>query len=262
MLSCDQLVEGVHVESGTSARAMARKLLRRSLSDLAAAGASPWAASWTIAAPADRPLAWLKRLARAFVEEAAAFGCSVIGGDLSRAPALVLSCTLLGREGSRPAPGRGGARPGHWLVVTGRLGDAVRSGRHLRPEPRLVEGRILLERYRAAAMMDLSDGLAADLPRLCAASGVGAVVQLDAIPLAPPLRHDEAGWRSALGEGEDYELLAALRPAEARRALADPVLRRAGLHVIGDVVAGAGVRWEVDGRAIDPGAAGWSHDWR
>lgn len=260
-LSTDQLVEGVHVEAGTPPAVMARKLLRRSLSDLAAAGATPWAVAWNVAVPAETPLRWLKKLARAFVAEAELFGCSVIGGDLTQAAATVLSCTVIGRECSHRAPGRGGARPGEWLVVTGRLGDAVRSRRHLLPEPRLIEGRVLVERYFATAMIDLSDGLAADLPRLLAASGVGARVQLDALPLARRLEHDLDGWRSALGEGEDYELLASLRPAHARRALEDPVLRRAGLHVIGDVVAGQDLVWEVDGQPIDPGATGWSYRW-
>ena len=260
-LSTDQLVEGVHVEAGASPVVMARKLLRRSLSDLAAAGASPWAVAWNIAAPSDKPLRWLKRLAKAFVAEAELFGCSVIGGDLSQAGEVVLSCTVIGRECSHRAPGRAGARAGDWLLVTGRLGDAVCSGRHLCPEPRLVEGRVLVERYFANAMIDLSDGLAADLPRLLDASGVGARVELDALPLAKRLGHDLEGWRSALGEGEDYELLASLRPVLARRALEDPVLRRAGVHVIGDVVEGKGARYEVDGEEVDPGADGWRYDW-
>lgn len=260
-LSTDQLVAGVHVAADARPGVMARKLLRRSLSDLAAAGATPWAVSWTVAAPPATSLGWLKRLARAFLDEAALFECSVIGGDLSRAAQLVLGCTVIGREGRRPAPGRGGARPGDWLLVTGRLGDAVRSGRHLLPEPRLTEGRALVDRYRAHALMDLSDGLAADLPRMTAASGVGAVVELDALPLARGLAHDRDGWSLAVGEGEDYELLACLPPAEARRALNDPLLRRTGLHVIGDVVEGSGLRWEVDGAEVELDAAGWEYDW-
>ncbi|MBC8329020.1 MAG: hypothetical protein H8E31_09765 [Planctomycetes bacterium] len=90
---------------------------------------------------------------------------------------------------------------------------------------------------------------------------MGARAQRAALPLARRLEHDLDGRRVALGEGEDYELLASLRPAHARRALEDPVLRRAGLHVIGDVVAGQDLVWEVDGQPIDPGATGWSYRW-
>jgi len=262
VLTTDQVVEGVHAAPGTPPARLAGKLLRRTLSDLAAAGASPWAVSWTVTVPPERSPNWLRSLVRAFVREAGLFGAAVVGGDLSTGPAVVLGCTALGRQGRRRPPGRGGARPGQWLCVTGRLGGAVRSGRHLHPEPRLTEGRLLVERYRAAAMMDLSDGLARDLPRLLAASEVGAVVELDALPLTQGLQHDPQGWSAAVGEGEDYELLVALEPDLARRAIHDPVLRRTGFHVIGEVVAGSRLRWQVDGRDRELDLApGWEHRW-
>ena len=153
-------------------------------------------------------------------------------------------------------------------MVTGRLGDAVSSGRHLLPEPRLTEGRLLVESYRARAMIDLSDGLSKDLERMCAASACGAVVELSKLPLARRLRHQADGWSSALGEGEDYELLVALRPAEAKRALVDPVLTRAGIHEIGRIVRFNGGRgnkrivWNVDGENMDIRVAGWEHQWK
>lgn len=258
----DQLVEGIHVAEGTPAPKMARKLLRRTLSDLAAAGARPWAATWTVAAPGDRGDRWMTGLIRAFLEEAGQFGCSVVGGDLSQAETVVLSCSALGRMGTLRAPGRAGAKPGDWLLVTGRLGGAVKSGRHFLPEPRLAEGRLLAARYRAHAMMDLSDGLAADLPRLLAASEVGAVVELDALPLASPLQHNVQGWRAGVSEGEDYELLATLSKRQARRALEDPLLRRSGLHVIGECVASKkGLIWQAFGKAIAAPGKGWHHHW-
>lgn len=262
VLTCDQVVRGIHVEEDASPSQIARKLLRRTLSDIAAAGATPWIVNWTIAAPTDLPLAWLKRLARAFLAEADLFGAAVIGGDVSASAELVCSCTAIGREGRRPAPGRSGAKPGQWLAVTGRLGNAVRSGKHLRPEPRLVEGRILVERYHATALMDLSDGLARDLPRLLAASKVGASIDLDAIPLDRALSHNKRGWQSAVAEGEDYELLAVLRPEFAKRAFFDPVLKRTGLHVIGELVPTPGIRWQVNGEVIDLPVSGWSHGWQ
>lgn len=257
----DQLVEGVHVRRGCPPATMARKLLRRTLSDIAAAGATPWAALWTVAAPARRGRAWMQRLARAFLAEAAQFGVSVVGGDLSNAPAVVLSCTLLGLEGARAAPGRGGARPGDRLLVTGRLGLAVASGRHLRPQPRLEEGRLLVQRYHARALMDISDGLAADLPRLLRRSGVGARVDLMALPLQPGLRPDRGGWRHALCDGEDYELLAALAPEAAARARLDPWLARTGIRDIGVVQPGRRLIWTSGGAPLPLRLRGWEHRW-
>ena len=262
LVSCDQVAAGVHAPEGTPLSALARKLLRRSASDLAAAGARPWACCWTLAAPTRTSGGELAAAARAFLDEAHAFGFAVFGGDLTTAPCTVLTATVCGRPGPRPAPGRGGARPGDVLVVTGRLGGAVRSGRHLLPEPRLAAGARLVA-LGAHALMDLSDGLARDLPRLLEAGGVGAVVDLDALPLAPDLAglSRDRALAAAVGEGEDYELLAALSPRAASRALDDPVLAATGLTRIGRVVAAPGLGWRLDGRAVPAPAAGWEHRW-
>jgi len=257
----DQLALGVHARAGVSPEILACKLLRRSLSDVAAAGARPWALSWTLAAPRATSAAWLQRLARAFLREAEHFGLPVAGGDCSTARALVLTCTILGLAPRGGAPGRGGARPGDLLLVTGRLGGAVSSGRHLLPQPRLREGERLAERYRASAMMDLSDGLARDLPRLLARSRAGARVHLDRLPLAGELRGVPGAVERALGEGEDYELLAALAPAQAARALRDPLLRRCGITPIGEVTRPPRLQWLRAGRPARVRARGYEHAW-
>jgi len=262
VVTCDQVIEGLHAARGTAPLLLGRKLVGRTLSDLAAAGALPWVLFWTAAVPRTRSSAWVRRLARGFLAEAARFQVPVAGGDLSHAGTVVLTCTAIGREGRRPMPGRHGARPGDLLCVTGRLGNAVRSGRHLRPRPRLEEGRRLVERFRAHAMMDLSDGLAADLPRLLRASGVGARIDLEALPLAPGVEPGIRGWRTALEEGEDYELLAALSGPQARKAGLDPVLRRTGLTPIGEVLAsGMGLLWMDRGRARSF-SGGWRYRWK
>jgi thiamine-monophosphate kinase len=257
----DQVALGVHARRDATPEQLARKLLRRCLSDLAAAGAQPWAATWTLAAPPRTPFPFLTRLARAFLREARAFDLPVVGGDVSGAGALVLTASLLGLEARGGTPGRGGARAGDLLCVTGALGAAVSSGRHLRPVPRLAEGRRLAERYRVHAMMDLSDGLARDLPRLLTRSGVGAEVELDALPRARGTPAGARGIASMVGEGEDYELLAALAPQQAARALKDPLLRRCGFTVIGRVRAGRGLRCRLDGRRVSLPVAGWEHAW-
>lgn len=252
----------MHVEPGAPPGVLARKLVGRTLSDLAAAGATPWALSWTAAVPATQSREWMRRLARAMLGQAAQYGAPIVGGDLSTADAIVLSCSALGRTGSARPPGRRGARSGDVLAVTGRLGGAVTSGRHLRPEPRLQEGRRLAERYEVHAMMDLSDGLARDLPRLLEASQRGAEVDLDALPLSRGIEADRKGFEQAVGEGEDYELLAAMPAADWERARKDPVLRRCGIRAIGKVVgARHGLKWLQAGRSVRLDATGWEHGW-
>lgn len=261
MWTTDQLALGIHARAGVSPEVLACKLLRRSLSDVAAAGAKPWALTWTLAAPRATRTAWLKRLARALLTEAEHFGLPVVGGDCSGARALVLTCSILGLEPRRGTPGRGGARPGDRLLVTGRLGGAVQSGRHLLPQPRLQEGARLVERYGARAMMDLSDGLVRDLPRLLARSEAGARVHLERLPLALELLGARDAVERALSEGEDYELLAALPPAQAARALRDPLLRRCGLTAIGEITRSRRLQWLRAGRPVRIRARGYEHAW-
>ncbi len=265
-ISTDQVVLGVHLAEDARPGAIARKLVRRSLSDLAAAGARPWACLWTVAAPANLELKWMKRLSRAFINEAGRFGMSVIGGDLSNAKQLVCSCTVIGLESRVRTPGRSGAKRGHRLLVSGRLGAAVESGRHLNPEPRLTEGRLLVESYRARAMMDLSDGLAKDLQRLCEASQCCAEVDLSCLPLARRLKKRSDAFESALFEGEDYELLVVLRASDAKRALNDPILNRTGLTDIGRIRSlgeqKPGISWLSNGQAREFSGKGWGHSWQ
>lgn len=223
--SVDAFVEGSHFTSDTPPRDIAAKAIRASLSDLAASGCR---ARWILlAASIRRGLgeAWARDFADALAEEAAAFDATIIGGDtVSSNRQTFVAVTVAGE----PMPGgpvlRSGARPGDVFAVTGGLGGSLR-GRHLRPEPRFAEMEALLAfgdrelsggRFVAAAM-DISDGLALDLSRLCRESGVGAVVEAGRVPLADAARAAaEASGKSplahALGDGEDFELLVALDP--------------------------------------------------
>lgn len=257
----DQVIAGCHLEKDAPPEAYARKLLRRTLSDLAAAGATPWAVSWTLAIPETWTATAIQRLARTFLAEAESFGTPVIGGDCSQAETVVLTCTALGLT-AKKVPGRAGARPGDCLLVTGQLGDAVRSGRHAMPEPRIAQGKRLVERYAPHAMMDLSDGLARDLPRILQASDVGATVRLEDLPLASGLTPGRPAWESAVGEGEDYELLVALSPRQAAAALLDRSLRKVGLTAIGVIEAEGGLRYTEQGQARRLKSRGWEVRWK
>ncbi|MFV1996290.1 MAG: thiamine-monophosphate kinase, partial [Verrucomicrobiales bacterium] len=143
---------------------------------------------------------------------------------------------------------RSGGKPGDVLLVTGRLGGALRSGRHLRFDPRLEQGRWLTGAVPVHAMMDLSDGLARDLPRLARASGVGFELDAGAVP-----RHRGCSLAQALGEGEDYELLLAVaaRSAGKLEALWRRRFPRLALTRIGRLVADVGEGSDLEG--------GWDH---
>ena len=196
----DSLVEGVHFRlDWISWRDLGFRAAAVNLSDLAASGAEPEGLVVTLAAPGVTELDDVLELYEGLREA----GVPVVGGDTSAAQQLVLTVTALGR--SDRVPGRGGARPGDALVVTGPLGAAgaaFREQRYVRPPLRLVEGRHLAR--TAHAMLDLSDGLAVDAGHIAARSGCKLVIELERVPLA-----DGATVRD-LGFGEEYELLAAM----------------------------------------------------
>jgi thiamine-monophosphate kinase len=205
LFKTDVVVEGVHFLKSSPPAAVGWKAAARAVSDIAAMGGRPTHAVVTVVAPGETPVAWLRAAYRGLVRCAKAYGMSLVGGETSGAPSgapIMLNVTLLGEV----APGRcllrSGARPGDALFVTGRLGGSLASGRHLRFQPRLAEAEWLARHFRPTAMMDLSDGLGQDLPRLAAASGVGWEVNLERIP-----RHRGCSTAQALGDGEDFELL-------------------------------------------------------
>jgi len=247
----DVLLEGVHFRlEWTSWRDLGYKAAAVNLSDLAALGAEPRALLVSFAAPGDTEAARVVELYEGLNEP----GVPIVGGDTTRAETLTLVVTALGR--SERVPGRGGARAGDVLVVTGPLGGsagglyALRHGladhealveRHRRPPLRLAEGRRLAA--TAHALMDLSDGIATDAARMAARSGVRIVVDVDRLPLAEGLPDaDEPFWT----QGEDYELLAAVAPD-------DPLA--AELPVVGRCETGEGVELRRGGEPLD--ARGW-----
>src|SRR5438034_2842374 len=196
----DALIEGVHFRlDWISWRDLGWRAAAVNLSDLAASGAAPEGLVVSLALPADTAVSDVLALYEGMAEPEV----PVIGGDTSRAQQVTLSVTALGR--SERVPGRGGARPGDRVVVTGPLGAAgaaFREHRYVRPPLRLAEGRALAA--RATAMLDLSDGLAVDAQHIARRSGCRLVVDLDRVPLAAGARIEDLGF------GEDYELLAAV----------------------------------------------------
>jgi thiamine-monophosphate kinase len=230
--STDMFAEGSHFLPDADPALVARKALGASVSDLAASACRPRWALVGLCLRKGAPEGWAEAFAESLAAAAEHWGVSVIGGDTVSSPfSTVVSTTVAGE----PLPGgpvlRGGGRPGDVLVVTGAFGGSI-LGRHLRPEPRVREIAWLMdfcaglggEGFFPTACMDVSDGLALDLSRLCRESGAGAIVEEALVPVSPDAaalseRTGKTPLSHALSDGEDFELLLALPPA-AWRALA------------------------------------------
>ena len=219
LVTVDPVIFGEHFDAAVPPRAVARKLLRRNLSDIAAMGGRPRAAVLALALDPRTRLDWLQAFYRGLSADARHFGVPLVGGDLAtHRGGLVASLTVLG-ETTAPdgrALTRDGARVGDFIAVTGRLGGSLPSGRHHSFIPRLAEGRWLARRPEVVALMDLSDGLAKDI-RSLTPDDARPILFGELLP-----RHRGVDLRGALTDGEDYELLLALRatPAGAQKLLA------------------------------------------
>ena len=208
LLKTDALVEGIHFTSGTSLRQVGWKALCRPISDIAAMGGTPLHALITVAAPPSWGNAEWRSLYLGLGKAAREFQISIVGGETVRSPGpLFLSVALTGTVDRSTLCLRSKALPGDFLCVTGKLGGSFKSGRHLRFQPRLAEGQWLSSQRGVSAMMDLSDGLGSDLPKLANASGCSFRLAPDSLPL-----HRDCSIQEALCDGEDYELLVCIRP--------------------------------------------------
>ena len=272
VITTDAMAEGVHFLAQTDAGDVGRKLLRVNLSDLAAMGAEPEAYVLTVALPPALPESWVEGFAAGLADDQARYRIHCIGGDTTRAASLLVSATMFGRLARDSEMRRGGARADDLIFVSGTIGDAglglraltgeigglgaeedaALRERFVLPSPRHELGCALTDVANAA--IDISDGLAADLGRLCERSGVGAEVRLADVPMSSAARAaadaDPAIRVACLGYGEDYELLftASATRTDDVRALA----ARVGVPVtaIGEITAGGGVR------LVDAGGGG------
>ena len=205
LLKTDCVIEGIHFLPDTPARAVGWKALCRNISDIAAMGGDPLDAVVTVAVSPDRELAWLTDLYAGLNQAATKYGINLVGGETSRSPGPVfISVALTGKVERERLVTRSGGKIGDRLYVTGKLGGSLQ-GKHLSFEPRLAESRWLTQKFPVHAMIDLSDGLGSDLPRLATASGTGFEIDLAALP-----KNEGCSEEQALTDGEDYELLFAV----------------------------------------------------
>lgn len=249
LLTVDHLVEGRHFDSSSPIDLIARKALARSVSDIAAMAGTPL---WTLATGALPPAyPHADTLFDQMSRWARHWQCPLVGGDISSTSGpLVLTVTIIGAPHPRGSVLRSAAQPGDALYVTGTLGHSLRSGRHLTFEPRLREARQLADTLADLhAMMDISDGLGRDASRIAAASGVRIDIEAALLPCSPG-----ADWRSAMSDGEDYELLFTASGEVPPDVAGTPITR------IGRISAGAGCFVTTpDGAVLDASTMGWDH---
>jgi thiamine-monophosphate kinase len=272
VLTTDALVEDVHFRRDlTTPRDLGYKAIAVNVSDIAAMAASPRFALCALTLTDEVDPAWVVELAGGMRECCDEFALSLVGGNLSRGEEVTVAVTVTGEVAAGRAVRRDGARPGDRIVVTGSLGASAAGrrlseartwsaderdalGRFARPIPRVGEAGVLAARG-ATAMIDVSDGLARDLWRVCEAGGVGARIDLEQVPVHPAATLDEA-----LGGGEDYELIAALPPdvvdpagEEVRASFGVP------LTAIGAIIEEGLLAVDADGAEHPLVIEGWDH---
>jgi thiamine-monophosphate kinase len=286
VLTTDGAIAGVHFFPDDPPEMVSRKVLRMNLSDLAAKGAKPLGFLLSVALPSGFGEAWLGAFAAGLAEDAARFGCPLYGGDTDHTPGPIsASIFAFGAVPQGKMVHRSTARPGHHIVVTGTIGDAA-IGLQLRRERALaqrwglsaaagaeLEARYLLPQPRnaladailqyASAAIDVSDGLAGDLAKLCRASSVAADIDVAAVPFSDAARAaiaaEPALLETALSGGDDYEIVLTLPPEKLATFRA--AARAAGVATteIGRAQAGEGARFRREGKALSFARASYSH---
>ena len=278
-VSSDMLVEDRHFFAGADPFTLGHKCLAVNLSDLAAMGAAPLGFTLALSLPAADP-GWLDAFSRGLFALADAHGCELVGGDTTKGP-LNVCITIFGELEPGRALRRDAARAGDDIWISGTLGDARlwlaarrsevaldaadhadTAERMHAPTPRVALGRLLAQGGLAHAALDISDGLVGDLNHILAASRVGAVLDVDALPSGRALQRQPRTLRRrfAAAGGDDYELCFTA-PVEQREAvLAAGEASGTAVTRVGSITAEAGLKLvDADGAALDLQLAGWDH---
>jgi thiamine-monophosphate kinase len=211
LYTTDMVAENVHFDRKMKPHAIGHKAMGANISDVAAMGGLPTFALVSLGLPKRLPVKFVEQLYKGMYDLGREFNVSIVGGDTVASQEIVINVALLGEVACKDVVTRQGAKPGDWIIVTGPLGRAWKTDKHISFTPRVRESQFLIKHFKPNAMIDVSDGLTADLGHILEESGVGAALFEDSIPLNPG-----AGLKDALYDGEDYELLFTLDPAKAR----------------------------------------------
>ena len=285
VVTADAIVAGVHYLADDPAKSVARKALRVNLSDLAAKGARPLGFLLTLALPKGIADAWLEDFSAGLKADIAQYECPLYGGDCVSTPGpAMMSVAMVGSVPQGAMMRRAGAKPGDLVMVSGTIGDAALGlavqtkksttalplddrayliARYRLPQPRMGLGDVL--RANATAAMDVSDGLAGDLAKLCRASGVGARMDAADVPLSAAaisaIGLEPSLFETALSGGDDYEILCTVAPDKANMFQSDAADVGVKFTDIGEIVAGEGAPVIVghDGKPLRLSQASFSH---
>ncbi|MCL1086196.1 thiamine-phosphate kinase [Shewanella glacialipiscicola] len=276
-ISCDTLVENVHFFPDMPPAALGYKALAVNLSDLAAMGAEPAWMTLALTLP-EVDETWLSGFSEGLFEAADYYGIALIGGDTTRGPRAI-NITVHGQVPQGKALTRHGAKAGDWIYVTGTLGDSALGldiirgaqqasaenkaflvNRHYCPTPRVLAGQAL--RSLASSAIDLSDGLISDISHILKAAAVGAIVDVNCIPLSQAMREtvsEEQALGYALTGGEDYELLFTV--PESQKGALETTLNHTGTKFVrvGQICAGSKLKLQLNGEPFTPPYYGFEH---
>nr|WP_246418087.1 thiamine-phosphate kinase [Haloferula luteola] len=247
LLKTDAIVEGIHFLREAPPEKVGWKACARVISDFAAMGGSAREIMITLACPPDLEIHWVEGLYQGIARCLAAHEATLAGGETTSVPdggPIMISVAGTGQVDRRHCVLRSGGQPGDVIAVTGTLGGSIH-GKHLDFQPRCAEGALLAQ-AGASAMMDLSDGIAKDLPRLAQASHCQFEWIPEALPVTPGCTPDQA-----LGDGEDYELLFAISPARWHALVLKWPEELAPIHAVGRLLEGPFCESAIQG--------GWEH---
>ena len=266
LITTDMLVDGTHFDlEKCTVRDVGRKAIACSISDMAAMGCQATVAVISICFPDHTTEKFAQELYKGIWSIADKYDIEIAGGDIiSGHSPLCINVTMLGRdEGLKPVR-RSEARVGDMILVTGTLGGSL-LGKHLRFEPRLKEGLILNKNFTIHAMIDISDGLTADLNHILEESRVGAILYEDQIPVSEAAvkmaeKSENTPLYHALSDGEDYELLFTLSKGQAKKAMASHFFDRGMISCIGEITRDRGIQMKfLDGKTRRIKPQGYEH---
>ncbi len=225
LFTTDMIVEGTHFLKNEDPQKIGHKAIAVNVSDIAAMGGLPCYAVVSLGISGKHPVSYAQKIYQGMFKVAKRFGVSIVGGDTVKSDKLIINVAMIGRVSKKDVVTRSGAKRGDQIFVTGPLGNSLKSGHHLTFTPRVKESQFLVKHFKPTAMIDISDGLSADLGHILEESKVGAVLYENMIPC-----RKSASLAQALNDGEDFELLFTLKPSQVRK-----MLKHKNFHRIGEI---------------------------